>query len=41
MDQWVLRGFVSSHTIVSRARTLSIGLVYDDSDNANMFYVVK
>ena len=41
MDQWVRRGFVASRTIVSRARTLSIGLVYDDSDNANMFYVVQ
>jgi len=41
MDQWVRRGFVSSRTIISRERTLSIGLVYDDSDNANMFYVVK
>jgi hypothetical protein len=41
MDQWVRKGHVSARSIMPKARTLSIGLHYDDSDNAAMFYVVK
>jgi hypothetical protein len=41
MDQWVRKGHVSARSIMPKTRTLSIGLHYDDSDNAAMFYVVK
>jgi hypothetical protein len=41
MDQWGRKGHVSARSIMPKTRTLSIGLHYDDSDNAAMFYVVK
>lgn len=41
MDQWKRKGQVSARSIYPKARSLSLGLTYDDSDNAEMFYVVK
>ena len=41
MDQWKRKGRVSARSIYPKARSLSIGLEYDDSDNAEMFYVFK
>jgi hypothetical protein len=41
MDHWKKKGQVSARSIYPKARKLSIGLVDDDSDNAEMFYVVK
>ncbi|WP_332879092.1 BPSL0067 family protein [Massilia sp. S19_KUP03_FR1] len=41
MDQWTGKGQVSARSIYPKARSLSIGLTYDDSDNAEMFYVVN
>jgi hypothetical protein len=41
MDQWIRKGRVSARSIYPKARSLSVGLIYDDSDNAEMFYDVK
>lgn len=41
MDQWKRKGRVSARSIYPKERSLSMGLVYDDSDNAETFYVVK
>jgi hypothetical protein len=41
MDQWKRKGQVAARSIYPKARSLSVGLTYDDSDNAEMFYVVK
>ena len=41
MDQWIRKGRISARSIYPKTRSLSPGLIYDDSDNAEMFYVVK
>jgi hypothetical protein len=41
MDQWKRKGMISARSIYPKVRSLSLGLTFDDSDNAEMFYVIK
>lgn len=41
MDQWKVKGRVSARTVYPAVRSKTQGGIFDDSDNAEMFYVVK
>ncbi|WP_432382312.1 BPSL0067 family protein [Duganella sp. P38] len=41
MDQWKLKRNIHERKIYSRGRSKAEGNIYDDSDNADMFYVVE
>ena len=40
MDQWKGKGKVAARTIYPKLKSKARGGIYDDSDNAEMFYVV-
>ena len=41
MDQWKIKGKVAARSIYTKVKSKAQGGIYDDSDNAEMFYVVK